>query len=42
MTQRAFSAGAIGHMTLEVMSCAALGHNGLPLKTDALLSAAIA
>ncbi|MEC7676757.1 MAG: trimethylamine methyltransferase family protein [Pseudomonadota bacterium] len=35
-------AGAIGHMPLVVMSRAALGHNGLPLKADALLSAAIA
>ena len=42
MAQHAFTAGAIGHMTLVVMSRAALGHNGLPLKADALLSAAIA
>ena len=42
MAQHALTAGAIGHMTLVVINRAALGHNGLPLKGDALLSAAIA
>lgn len=42
MAQHALTAGAIGHTTLVVISRAALGHNGLPLKGDALLSAAIA
>ncbi|MEC8181914.1 MAG: NnrS family protein, partial [Pseudomonadota bacterium] len=34
MAQHAFTASAIAHMTLVVMSRAALGHNGLPLKAD--------
>ena len=42
MAQHAFTAGAIGLMTLVVMSRATLGHNGLALEAGRLLSAAVA